>query len=137
MKKKFNALQKDIEDQRDEIKTLFEHKKELYQVGLGCTLLSACEGFTQYELWVGSPSGSVGSQCEGRRSCGTQAVLRCWLVPLLEGLCSGHCHRASLQIDTSACSAKSVKPPSGGALPGRLQRCAGCSCLWSAERQPA
>lgn len=32
MKKKFNALQKDIEDQRDEIKTLFEHKKELYQV---------------------------------------------------------------------------------------------------------
>ena len=35
MKKKFNALQKDIEDQRDEIKTLFEHKKELYQVSWG------------------------------------------------------------------------------------------------------
>lgn len=32
MKKKFNALQKDIEDQREEIKQLFEHKKELYQV---------------------------------------------------------------------------------------------------------
>ena len=44
MKKKFNALQKDIEDQRDEIKTLFEHKKELYQVGLECTQLSACRG---------------------------------------------------------------------------------------------
>ena len=46
MKKKFNALQKDIEDQRDEIKTLFEHKKELYQVGLEGTQLSACGGLT-------------------------------------------------------------------------------------------
>ena len=32
MKKKFICLQKDIEDQREEIKQLFEHKKELYQV---------------------------------------------------------------------------------------------------------
>lgn len=31
MKKKFSALQKDIEDQREEIKTMFAHKKELYQ----------------------------------------------------------------------------------------------------------
>ncbi|GBG61790.1 hypothetical protein CBR_g23749 [Chara braunii] len=31
MKKKFNALQKDIEDQKEEIKQLFEQKKELYQ----------------------------------------------------------------------------------------------------------
>ncbi len=50
MKKKFNALQKDIEDQRDEIKTLFEHKKELYQVGLECSQFSACGGPTQWEL---------------------------------------------------------------------------------------
>ena len=32
MKKKFSALQKDIEDQREEIRTMFAHKKELYQV---------------------------------------------------------------------------------------------------------
>jgi septal ring factor EnvC (AmiA/AmiB activator) len=31
MKKKFNALQKDIDDQKEEIKQLFEQKKELYQ----------------------------------------------------------------------------------------------------------
>ena len=34
MKKKFSALQKDIEDQREEIRTMFAHKKELYQVSL-------------------------------------------------------------------------------------------------------
>lgn len=34
MKKKFSALQKDIEDQREEIRTMFAHKKELYQVVL-------------------------------------------------------------------------------------------------------
>lgn len=34
MKKKFSALQKDIEDQREEIRTLFAHKKELYQASL-------------------------------------------------------------------------------------------------------
>ena len=32
MKKKFSALQKDIEDQREEIRTMFAQKKELYQV---------------------------------------------------------------------------------------------------------
>lgn len=31
MKKKFHALQKDIDDQKEEIKQLFEQKKELYQ----------------------------------------------------------------------------------------------------------
>lgn len=30
MRKKFMALQKDIESQKDEIKALFDHKKELY-----------------------------------------------------------------------------------------------------------
>jgi len=38
MKKKFSALQKDIEDQREEIRTMFAHKKELYQVCLVCEL---------------------------------------------------------------------------------------------------
>jgi len=38
MKKKFSALQKDIEDQREEIRTMFAHKKELYQVCLICKL---------------------------------------------------------------------------------------------------
>ncbi len=32
MRKKFGALQKDMDDQREEIRLLFEHKKELYQV---------------------------------------------------------------------------------------------------------
>lgn len=43
MKKKFSALQKDIEDQREEIRTMFAHKKELYQVqswSLSLSLLS-------------------------------------------------------------------------------------------------
>ncbi len=40
MKKKFSALQKDIEDQREEIRTMFAHKKELYQVCLICKLYS-------------------------------------------------------------------------------------------------
>lgn len=43
MKKKFSALQKDIEDQREEIRTMFAHKKELYQVqsfALSLTLVS-------------------------------------------------------------------------------------------------
>ena len=39
MKKKFSALQKDIEDQREEIRTMFAHKKELYQV---CASRSTC-----------------------------------------------------------------------------------------------
>lgn len=36
MKKKFSALQKDIEDQREEIRTMFAQKKELYQVWSSC-----------------------------------------------------------------------------------------------------
>ena len=39
MKKKFSALQKDIEDQREEIRTMFAHKKEVYQV---CVCKSTC-----------------------------------------------------------------------------------------------
>ena len=68
MKKKFNALQKDIEDQRDEIKTLFEHKKELYQVGLEWTRLSACRVLPQHELRAEGLPGSVRSLCLGRSS---------------------------------------------------------------------
>lgn len=47
MKKKFSALQKDIEDQREEIRTMFAHKKELYQVQQP-TLLSVVSPTASY-----------------------------------------------------------------------------------------
>ena len=47
MKKKFSALQKDIEDQREEIRTMFAHKKELYQVQQA-TLLSVVSPAVSY-----------------------------------------------------------------------------------------
>lgn len=72
MKKKFSALQKDIEDQREEIRTMFAHKKELYQVRLSSLTWTASRIFANCVMMLYA-KGNAQDQLQTQSACGSGA----------------------------------------------------------------
>ena len=89
MKKKFSALQKDIEDQREEIRTMFAHKKELYQVIQNMLTIMVFGPNLDFDLlaclclWA-----STRSCLQVRRGKASTSSLFAFALCLLSGLCS-------------------------------------------------